>query len=136
MYIGPYVTIYAVGGVTIGSGTIIGPRLTVYTANHRFRDAHAIPYDDIVLPERVEIGENVWIGGNVIVVPGVTIGEGCIVAAGSVVTKEFLPLNVLGGNPAKVIGTRNSDHYVRLKREKRIYLALKRQGLLIPHVQE
>ncbi|MCG2728562.1 MAG: acyltransferase, partial [Candidatus Methanoperedenaceae archaeon] len=79
VYIGPHASISAIGGLIIGNGTIIGPRLTVYTANHRFRDAHAIPYDDMVITERVEIGENVWIGGNVIIVPGVKIGGGCIV---------------------------------------------------------
>lgn len=135
VHIGVQATIYALGGLIIGDGTIIGPRLTVYSANHRFRDARAIPYDDVVLPEQVEIGENTWIGGNVILVPGVTIGEGCIVAAGSVVTKDFPPCNVIGGNPARVIDTRDKNHYMQLKQEKQVYLALKREGLMNPHVE-
>lgn len=57
--------------MAIGSGTIIGPKLTIYTANHRYEDGNAIPYDDVLLPGKVEIGENIWIGGNVIIVPGV-----------------------------------------------------------------
>lgn len=37
--------------------------------------------------------------------PGVTIGQGAIVAAGSIVTKSVAPGTVVGGNPAKYIGT-------------------------------
>lgn len=39
--------------------------------------------------------------------PGVTIGEGSLVAAGSVVTKSVPPGVVVGGNPARIIGTVN-----------------------------
>ena len=37
--------------------------------------------------------------------PGVTIGEGAIVAAGAIVTKSVPDGMVVGGNPARVIGT-------------------------------
>lgn len=135
VYIGPHANIDSIGGIIIGSGTIIGPKLTVYTANHRFRHASAIPYDDVVLPGRVVIGDNVWIGGNVIIVPGVTISEGCIVGAGSVVTNNFSQFNVIGGNPARVIGTRDANHYTQLKQRKQIYFLLKSKGLMRPHIE-
>lgn len=135
VYIGPYSTINGIGGVTIGSGTIIGPKLTIYTANHRYKDGNAIPYDDVLLPGKVEIGENIWIGGNVIIVPRVQIGEGCIVAAGSVVTKSFPPFKVIGGNPAKVIKDRDKNHYLQLKQQMKIYLLLKSQRQMIPHIE-
>lgn len=135
VYIGPDAWVNAMGGVVIRGGTIIGPRITIYTANHRFRDAEAIPYDDVVLCHPVEIGENTWIGGNVIIVPGVTIGEGCVVGAGSVVTKDVPSYSVVGGNPAKVIGTRDVTHYLRLKSEGSIYLALKEAGRMHPHAE-
>ncbi len=37
--------------------------------------------------------------------PGITIYSNTIVAGGSVVTKDVLEGTVVGGNPAKVIGT-------------------------------
>jgi maltose O-acetyltransferase len=135
VYIGPGANINAMGSVIIHSGTIIGPKFTIYSANHRFRDATAIPYDDVIIAKKVEIGENIWIGGNVIIVPGVTLGEGCIVGAGSVVTKSFPPFCILGGNPARQIGTRDKDHYMQLKKQGRIYLALKSQGCMQPHLE-
>jgi acetyltransferase-like isoleucine patch superfamily enzyme len=134
VYIGPDSWINAIGGVSIGSGTIIGPRLTIFTANHRYNGANAIPYDDVILLRRVELAENIWIGGSVIIVPGVTIGEGCIVGAGSVVTKDFPAFHVLGGNPAQTIGYRNEDDYRELKRKELIYLSLKNKGLMQPHI--
>jgi len=135
VYIGDQAYISATGGLTIGSGTIIGPKLAIYTSNHNYKEADAIPYDDAVLPLEVKIGENCWIGGNVVITPGVEIGEGCVVGAGSVVTRNFPAFSILGGNPAKVIGSRNKDHYMRLKRQDRIYLALKSRGQMRPHLK-
>ncbi len=136
VYIGPSCSISAIGGVVIKSGTIIGPRLTVYSANHNYVVANAVPYDDVVLPGKVVIGENTWIGGNVVIVPGVNIGEGCIIGAGSVVVKDSPPCSVLGGNPAKIIATRDETRYLELKAQGMIYLDLKNRGLMTPHISE
>lgn len=134
VYIGPHAWIDAQGSVAICSGTIIGPRLTVYSADHRFREATAIPYDQVVIPGPVSIGENVWIGGNVVLTPGVDLGEGCIVGAGSVVTRSYAAGKILGGNPAREIGFRDMQVYQQLKRERRIYLSLKAAGKLEPSI--
>ena len=55
---------------------------------------------------RVVIGNDVWIGSRSIIMSGVTIGNGAIIAAGSVVTKDVLPFQVVGGCPAKPIKMR------------------------------
>ena len=132
VYIGPGAVVNGLGGVQIGRGTIVGPRLTVYSADHVFRDASAIPYDERIERKAVRIGENVWIGGDVIVVPGTVIGEGCIVGAGSVVSGEVAPLSIVVGNPARVVSTRDAEHYRELKAADRVYLKLKRAGILRP----
>ncbi len=54
----------------------------------------------------VVIGSDVWIGSRATILSGVTIGHGAIVAARAVVTKDVAPYTVVGGNPARELGTR------------------------------
>ncbi len=60
---------------------------------------------------RIIVGSNVFIGVNAIVLPGVEIEDRVIVAAGSVVTKSIPSNSIVGGNPAKIIGS--YDDYER-----------------------
>ena len=130
VYIGPHAWLSLRGKLHIDSGTIIGPRLKVHTANHQWK-GDMLPYDDIYLVEDVSIGKNVWIGADVTIMPGVTIGDGAVVAACSCVTKDVPDLCVVGGVPAKVIGQRDANKYQQLVAENRIYLDLKRKGQTI-----
>jgi maltose O-acetyltransferase len=130
VYIGPHASLFCRGGLVIEDGVIVGPRLTVFTSNHNYMDAEAIPYDGRVICRKVTIKENVWIGGNVTIVPGVTIGEGSVIGAGSVVTRDVPQCAIVGGNPASVIKYRDVQHYLDRKREGKIYFKLKRQGLI------
>lgn len=54
---------------------------------------------------KIEIHSNVYIGADAIINYDVTIGENSIIAAGAVVTKDVPPGTVVGGVPAKVIGS-------------------------------
>jgi acetyltransferase-like isoleucine patch superfamily enzyme len=58
---------------------------------------------DMVRP--VVIEDNVWIGRRCIIYPGVTIGEGSVVASGSVVMNSVPPNTLVGGNPARKMGS-------------------------------
>lgn len=53
----------------------------------------------------VEIMDNCFIGSHSIILPDVKIGPDAIVAAGAVVTKDVPRGAIVGGNPAKVIGS-------------------------------
>ena len=53
----------------------------------------------------IEINENVFIGAGARILPGVSVGPNAIVAAGAIVNKDVLPGTVVGGVPARVIGS-------------------------------
>jgi maltose O-acetyltransferase len=87
--------------VTIGSRTLFGPNVQIYTATH--------PMDPVIRASGVEsakpitIGEDVWVGGSAIICPGVTIGNRTIIGAGSVVTRDIPDDVFAAGNPCRVI---------------------------------
>ena len=54
---------------------------------------------------RIDIGSDVFIGARSIIMPGIRIGDRSIVAAGSVVTRSVPAGSVVGGNPARIIGS-------------------------------
>lgn len=87
--------------VTIGSRTLFGPNVQVYTATHpmNYRDRAA----GLEYAKPVTIGQDVWIGGGAIICPGVNIGDRSVIGAGSVVTKDIAADVFAAGNPCKVI---------------------------------
>ena len=91
----------------IGNNVTVATNVTFLT--HDF-SAHLLYPDKTDCFGRIVIGDNCFIGANSVVLYGVTLAKNIIVAAGSVVTKSFDEPNIIiGGNPAKVIGT--WEHY-------------------------
>jgi maltose O-acetyltransferase len=86
--------------VRIGSFTLFGPAVQIYTAMHPL-DAALRRRQEFGKP--VEIGSDVWVGGGAIILPGVRIGSRAVIGAGSVVTRD-VPAGVFAaGNPCRVI---------------------------------
>lgn len=90
-----------VAPVTIGSRTLFGPNVQIYTATHPMDHRERASGQEFAKP--ITIGEDVWIGGSAVICPGVTIGDRAVIGAGSVVTKD-IPAGVFAaGNPTRVI---------------------------------
>ncbi|MCX2739631.1 sugar O-acetyltransferase [Pontibacter anaerobius] len=93
--------------VTIGSRTLFGPNVQVYTATHPIN--HVERASGLEFAKPITIGEDVWVGGSVVICPGVSIGSRSVIGAGSVVTKD-IPADVFAaGNPCKVIRHLDKD---------------------------
>ncbi len=87
--------------VTIGSHTLFGPAVQIYTAMHPLNAIERRSGLEFAKP--IAIGSDVWVGGGAIICPGVTIGDRSIIGAGSVVTRD-IPADVFAaGNPCRVI---------------------------------
>lgn len=90
-----------VAPVTIGSRTLFGPNVQIYTATHPLD--HKVRASGLELGRPIVIGEDVWVGGSAVICPGVTIGDRSVIGAGSVVTRD-IPADVFAaGNPCRVI---------------------------------
>lgn len=86
--------------VRIGSFTLFGPAVQIYTPLHPL-NAELRRREEFGRP--VEIGSDVWVGGGALIMPGTRIGSRSVIGAGSVVTRD-IPEGVLAaGNPCRVI---------------------------------
>ncbi len=98
-------TFLDLGGITIEDDVQIGPKVNLITEDHPV-DPSKRKYLDL---KSILIKRNAWIGAGATILPGVTIGENSIVAAGAVVNKDVLANTIVGGIPAKILRTINSD---------------------------
>lgn len=98
-------------GSTIGNDVMMGPNCFIHQRNHDFSQTD-IPMrlQGFTESKPIIIEDDVWIGRNVTIMIGRHIKRGTIVAANSVVTKDFPPYSIIGGNPAKVIRNRLQDN--------------------------
>lgn len=86
--------------VQIGSFTLFGPAVQIYTPMHPLNAALRRKQE---FGKPVEIGSDVWVGGGAIILPGVRIGSRAVIGAGSVVTRDIPDDVFAAGNPCRVI---------------------------------
>jgi acetyltransferase-like isoleucine patch superfamily enzyme len=91
--------------VTIGAGCTLSWDVQVMDT-----DFHAMTVDGEQKPMTapVRVGDRVWIGTGAMVLKGVTIGDGAVVAAGALVAADVAAGTVVGGVPARPLGTVDS----------------------------
>lgn len=104
VYMNAGCTILDSAGVHIGDGSMLGPGVHIYCAEHH-KDA-GLRGAGMEIARPVVIGKSVWIGGGAILVGGVTVGDGAIVGAGAVVTKDVAAGATVVGNPARPVGVK------------------------------
>jgi acetyltransferase-like isoleucine patch superfamily enzyme len=71
-------------------------------------DQHELPGQGLLVSP-VVIEDRAWIGARAIILKGVTVGHDAIIAAGAVVTRDVPARAVVGGVPAKVLGSTSSQ---------------------------
>jgi putative colanic acid biosynthesis acetyltransferase WcaF len=99
--IGPNVTIYNQGLITIRDRAIISQGCHLCASTHDYNDPlHPLKLAPIV------IKDNVWICADSFIGPYVTVNKGAVVGARSVVVKSVDEWSVYGGNPALKIKNR------------------------------
>ena len=92
------------GGLKIGDNVDIAQETNIWSEQH---DYNSPTYKSVC--KTVVIDDYVWLASRVTVLPGVHIGRGAVVASGAVVTKDVLPLAIVAGVPAKIIGYRKEE---------------------------
>lgn len=95
--------------VILGDFVRIGPHVNIIATNRRFAQRDIPILRQGHTEEGITIGNDVWIGAGAMVADGVSISDGAIVAAGAVVTKDVPQYAIVGGVPARIIGTRGGD---------------------------
>jgi maltose O-acetyltransferase len=86
--------------VRIGSFTLFGPAVQIYTAMHPM-NAELRRRQEFAKP--IDIGADVWVGGGAVILPDVRIGSETVIGAGSVVTRDIPERVFAAGNPCRVI---------------------------------
>jgi acetyltransferase-like isoleucine patch superfamily enzyme len=87
-------------GITIGAGTMIGPRCTFITMGHPVDPDDRRMY---LTGGPIVIDENVWIGAGAMILPGVTIGHDSVIAAGTTVVENVPPRSLVAGPKASLV---------------------------------
>ncbi|MEQ8770959.1 MAG: hypothetical protein RIB60_10685 [Phycisphaerales bacterium] len=96
--------------VRIGKAVAVAPYCAIGGATYNADDLDApISEQGHDLKGGVTIGDGALIYARATIVDGVTIGTGAIVAAGAVVNTDVPDYAIVGGIPAKIIGSRRGD---------------------------
>jgi acetyltransferase-like isoleucine patch superfamily enzyme len=98
---------YTESSITLGDDVMIAHGVTVLASNHGVSAGVLMNLQ----PEHgngIRIGNDAWIAAHAVILDGVTIGDGAVVAAGAVVRTDVAPNTIVGGVPAKPLGTRRA----------------------------
>ncbi|ODT34953.1 MAG: hypothetical protein BGN92_07910 [Sphingobacteriales bacterium 41-5] len=93
-------------GIFVGKNVMIAPNVVIVAFNHGI-NLTSMPMSMQDYEEaKVIIEDDVWIGANCTIGMGITIGTGSVIGANSFVNRDVKPYSIMGGVPAKLIGSR------------------------------
>jgi maltose O-acetyltransferase len=96
-----------INNVILGRDVLMEPEAIITRRQHSMgRGGRPIREQPMREFSPVRVGDNVRIGTRVIIMPGLRIGEGSVLAADVVVTTDVEPFAIVGGVPARKIGSR------------------------------
>ena len=92
--------------IRLGADLLMGPGVMMFAGNHGMKRDLPMMHQPRTEADIV-VEDDVWLGAGAIVTGGVHISQGIMVAAGAVVTKSIEePYSIVGGIPARIIGSR------------------------------
>lgn len=100
--VGDRVILYNLGRLVIGPSATISQGAHLCGGTHDFRRPH-LP----LVKSPITIGAGAWICADAFVGPGVTVGELAVVGARAVVVRNVSAKDIVAGNPARSLGTRD-----------------------------
>jgi acetyltransferase-like isoleucine patch superfamily enzyme len=111
--IGRRCSISARNQIILEDSVLFGPHVLIMDHNHEFSNVELpIREQGVTTGGRIIIEKNCWFGFGAVVLCGsgeLTIGRNSVVGANAVVTRSFPPNSVIGGNPAKLLRTFDSE---------------------------
>ncbi|WP_337191251.1 putative colanic acid biosynthesis acetyltransferase [Parapontixanthobacter aurantiacus] len=99
--IGPRVTLYNQGRISIGERSVVSQGAHLCASSHNVRD----PGFGLVERE-IAVGSGCWIAAEAFVGPGVTMGDGAVLGARAVLFEDAEPMTIYRGNPATALKER------------------------------
>jgi len=116
--IGEYNVLRGQGGISIGDRVYTAPMVQILAVNHVYADPERPIITQGITAEGIVIEDDVWIGAGAMITDGVRVGKGAVVAAGAVVISDVPAHVVVGGVPARVLKSVESD---RTEHDKPIF---------------
>lgn len=100
--VGDRANLYNLGSIRIGERVTISQGVHLCAGSHNYADP-AMP----LIRAEIIVEDSAWLCAEAFVGPGVRIGRQSVVGARAVVVRSVEPGVVVGGNPARVIKSRN-----------------------------
>lgn len=99
--VGDFVVLYCLATISIGRRSTISQYSHLCAGTHDYT-RRSFP----LVTQPITVGDEVWIATDAFIGPGVKVGDRSVVGARATVLKDVPPDVVVGGNPAKVLKTR------------------------------